>query len=125
VDTRWFAVLDEDHNGLLVVSADDQGLGFSALHMENEDFDMTEEWDYNNANRSKHTFDIIEKDLVQLNIDLGQRGLGGDDSWWALPQEEYLFRGNKEHSYSFYLVRVESVDDNQLIDLAKSVRFSE
>jgi beta-galactosidase len=125
VDTRWFAALNENRSGLLVVSADDQGLCFSALHMENEDFDMTDGWEYNGANRSKHTFDIVEKDLVQLNIDLGQRGLGGDDSWWALPQEEYLFRGNKEHHYSFYLVPVESVDEGQLIDLAKSIRFTE
>jgi beta-galactosidase len=125
VDTRWFAVLDEDRSGLLVVSADDEGLGFSALHMENEDFDMTNDWDYNGANRSKHTFDIVEKDLVQLNIDLGQRGLGGDDSWWALPQEEYLFRGNQEHRYSFYLVPVESGAEKKLMELAKSIRFAE
>ena len=117
--------MNENRSGLLVVSADEEGLGFSALHMENEDFDMTNGWDYNGANRSKHTFDIVEKDLVQLNIDLGQRGLGGDDSWWALPQEEYLFRGNQEHRYSFYLVPVESGAEKKLMELAKSIRFAE
>ncbi|MEX0275430.1 MAG: hypothetical protein AB3N16_13730, partial [Flavobacteriaceae bacterium] len=53
---------------------------------------------------SKHTTDIKERDLVQLNIDVGQRGVGGDNSWGAKPQEKYMLKGNKEHRYTFYLV---------------------
>lgn len=85
-DVRWIALSDADKNGILFVSENNDGLGFSALHMENKGFDTTDGIDYSTSNKSKHTIDIKEKDLVQLNIDLGQRGVGGDDSWWAMPQ---------------------------------------
>lgn len=76
---------------------------FSALHMENEQFDTTDGLDYP-GNKSKHINDIKEKNLVQLNIDLGQRGLGGDDSWYARPQNKYQIKGNMLHKYSFVLI---------------------
>ena len=43
-------------------------------------------YSYINYHKSKYTIDIKEKYLVQLNIDLGQRSLAGDDSWWSKPQ---------------------------------------
>ena len=39
---------------------------------------------------------------VYLYVDLAQRGLGGDNSWWALPYEQYRLVG-KEYSYSFVI----------------------
>lgn len=88
-DVRWVALSDDNGNGLLVVSGNHKtNLGLSALHMPNEDFDTTEGLDYGDeakvaleyridgipkVNQSKHTIDIKEQDLVQLNIDLVQR----------------------------------------------------
>ena len=85
-DTRWIALSNQSKSGLLVVSGKNNFIAFSALHMENEDFDTTNDIDYKISDRRKHTTDINEKNLVQLNIDLGQRGIGGDDSWHAKPQ---------------------------------------
>ena len=68
---------------------------------------------------SKHTIDIKEKDLVQLNIDLGQRGLAGDDSWWSKPQEKYQIKGNQKHSYSFYIIPFMNKSTTDLINLSK------
>ncbi|MFC2128049.1 glycoside hydrolase family 2 TIM barrel-domain containing protein [Bacteroidota bacterium] len=96
-DVRWVALANENNEGLLVVSKDKlQGLGISTLHMLNEDFDTAEGINYGDAaevdiayridgipelNKSKHTIDIKEQNLVQLNIDLDQRGVAGDNSW--------------------------------------------
>ncbi|MGH1434390.1 MAG: glycoside hydrolase family 2 TIM barrel-domain containing protein [Lewinella sp.] len=107
-DTRWIALADEFANGILFVSENNTGLGFSALHMNNEDFDTTDGLAYETSNKRKHTIDIKEQDLVQLNIDLGQRGVGGDDSWGARPQEQYQYTGNRSHSYGFYMIPFEN-----------------
>ena len=118
-DTRWLAVSNQQNNGLLFVSDSNNHISFSALHMENDDFDTTSGVDYKNSNKSKHTTDIKEKDLVQLNIDLGQRGLAGDDSWYSKPQEQYQFEGSKKYSYSFYMIPFENKTKSDLTILSK------
>ncbi len=121
-DTQWVALSDDNQNGLLFVSGNPNGFGFSALHMENEDFDLTANDDYNNSNPSKHTTDIKEKNLVQLNIDLGQRGLGGDNSWSAMPQEKYLLPGNQKYHYSFFMVPFERGTPTKLLEMSRRYR---
>ncbi|MEI6866779.1 glycoside hydrolase family 2 TIM barrel-domain containing protein [Flavicella sp.] len=134
-DVRWVALTNEKGNGLMVVSQDIQkGLGISALHMPNEDFDTTLGLDYENSgkvnlryqidgipelNKNKHTIDIKEQDLVQLNIDLEQRGVGGDDSWYASPQDEYQIKGTIKHNYAFYLIPIENGSKELFIETSK------
>ena len=134
-NVRWVALSDDTGNGLLIVAEDSKkGLGISALHMPNEDFDTTSGLAYigngkidkayqmdsiPEANSSKHINDIKEQDLVQLNIDLEQRGVGGDDSWGASPQKKYRIYGNKKHTYSFYLIPFEDCSNNDFIKLSK------
>ena len=119
-DVRWSAFADANNNGLLVVANNQlQGIGISALHIPNEDFDTTSGIAYSGnetlkeefrtdgipqINASKHINDIKEQDLVQLNIDLGQRGVAGDNSWGGKPQQKYLMKGQQKHNYSFYLI---------------------
>ncbi|MBD0852203.1 glycoside hydrolase family 2 TIM barrel-domain containing protein [Maribacter arenosus] len=121
-DTRWLALSDENVTGILFVSETEKGVGFSALHMMNEDFDTTAGIDYKSSNNSKHTIDITKKNLVQLNIDLGQRGVGGDDSWYSKPQEQYLYKGSERHSYSFYMIPFENGTLDRFIELGKQYR---
>ena len=105
-DTRWFKLTDDSGEGLMIVS-DQKNLGFSALPNPNEDFDVTQGTDYENAedlNFSKHINDIKPKDLVQLNIDMEQRGVAGDNSWGAKPQQEYQIMPNEEHGFAFYMI---------------------
>jgi beta-galactosidase len=111
-DVRWASFADSQNNGLLVVASGNNGRNISlgAHHVPQEDFDVSAGITYDKqrgkseVNFSKHINDIVEQDLVELNIDLAQRGVGGDDSWGAKPQEEYMLRGDKVHSYSFYIV---------------------
>ena len=125
-DVRWMALMDGEEYGLLISSPSQKGLSISALHMANEDFDITNGLDYSkenkNANFSKHTIDINEKNLVQLNIDLAQRGLGGDDSWGAKPQEKYQLKSNKEYSYSFYLIPFTSGTVPRFVELQQQFK---
>ncbi len=118
-DVRWMALSNHRDSGLLFVMDNSNLLSFSSLHMENEDFDTTDGLDYENSNKSKHTIDIKEKNLVQLNVDLGQRGVAGDDSWYSKPQEKYQFKGNKEHRYGFYIIPFENQSIEHFITLSK------
>lgn len=134
-DVRWVAVSNNNGNGLLVVSDDKKGLSVSALHMLNENFDTTDGLDYGDAakieleyridgipeiNQSKHTTDIKEQDLVQLNIDLVQRGVAGNNSWGAKPEKKYLIYGNTKHTYAFYLIPFEKGGKELFIEKSKS-----
>ena len=112
-------VSDQDDNGFLFVADGSNLLNFSALHMEMEDFDTTAGLDYENSNKSKHTIDIMEKDLVELNIDLGQRGVAGDDSWYSKPQEKYQFKGDNTFNYSFYIIPFKNQSKGHFIKMSK------
>ena len=125
-DVRWMAFMNSDNNGLLVSSPTQKGLSITALHMPNEDFDITDDLNYTkentNANFSKHTIDIKEQSLIQLNIDLEQRGLAGDDSWYSKPQKKYQIDGSKKHSYSFYLIPFASGNTKKFVDLQQQFK---
>ncbi len=127
-DLRWFALSNKNKSGILVATDSyKNNLSMSALHMENELFDVTagsiydqkEAPENNDINYSKHTIDIKEQDLVQLNIDHFQRGVGGDDSWWALPQEKYMLRGDEMISFGFYLIPFAEASVDDLVERAR------
>ena len=124
-DTRWFSLVNDSKQGLLFTGdpASKSLLSFSALPMENEDFDVTAGNNYELAtatNFSKHTTDIKEKDLVQLNIDKIQTGLGGDDSWGAQAQKKYQIEPSIDYKYSFYIIPLnkknKSINSFQMIN---------
>jgi len=135
-NVRWAAFSNSNNSGLLAVATNTfKGLGISALHMANEDFDATKGLNYGGKttvddeyqidgipeiNTSKHTTDIVEKDLVQLNIDLDQRGVAGDDSWYSKPQQKYQFKSNEKHTYGFYLIPFENKSKDHLIKTSKN-----
>ncbi|WP_369048699.1 glycoside hydrolase family 2 TIM barrel-domain containing protein [Tenacibaculum sp. UWU-22] len=134
-DVRWFALEDSEQNGLLFVASKNnpENIGFSALHMPNEEFDCStgliyrdiipegipKENDKSVINKSKHTIDVVEKDLVQLNIDLAQRGVGGNNSWGARPEEKYTLKGDKKHHYSFYMIPFSNQGESFFINNSK------
>ena len=98
-DNRWVELTDVKGNGLRF-----QGmplLSFSAHHNFISDFDSGIE------KKLKHTIDIKPRDLISLNIDYKQSGLGGDTSWGAKAYPEYLIKP-KDYSYSFIISPVGS-----------------
>jgi beta-galactosidase len=125
-DVRWMALMNSDNNGLLISSPSQKGLNISALHMPNEDFDITSDLEYKKENKkanfSKHTIDIKEQNLIQLNIDLEQRGLAGDDSWYSKPQKKYQIDGSKKHNYTFYLIPFTSGTTKKFVNLQQQFK---
>jgi len=125
-DVRWMALSNENNEGLLIAAPFSQQLSITALHMLNEDFDITDGLDYSknnkNANYSKHTTDIVERDLIQLNIDMQQRGLAGDDSWYSKPQKAYQIDAQQKHQYSFYLIPFSQGTTNSFIEVQKQLQ---
>ncbi len=94
-DTRWITLTNEKGYGLSV-EAVDHLLGFSAHHQLNSDFDE------GNQKIQRHTYEIPVRNLVSVNIDYKQMGVGGDNSWGAMPLNKYRITP-KDYTYSFLL----------------------
>ncbi len=101
-DTRWFSLTDDEGRGIMVRGI--PTICFAALHNLHEDFAAP----VNLARRhpdagelNTHTTDINPRELVAVNIDYGQMGVGGDNSWGARPHPQYRL---EEDSYSYSFV---------------------
>jgi len=87
-DTRWFTLSGRDGGGLKVTG--DQPLEFSV-------------WPYTTQEleEAKHDHELPRNGFLQVNIDLKQTGLGGDDSWGARPHPKYTVYPNRNYRYGF------------------------
>ena len=107
-DVRWVALTDSSGAGLLFAATD--LISFGVHHNRQADFvppvkiAITDEDGpeaQNNAERvNVHVNDIEPRDLVSLNIDYGQMGVGGDDSWGKRTLQQYSLN-KAEYAYSF------------------------
>jgi beta-galactosidase len=93
-DVRWFTLTTTSGNGIEIKGL--QPLGVSALNNYPEDFDA------GLTKKNQHTNDITPRPEVVVCIDLKQRGLGGDNSWGALPHQQYVLK-DKEYSFGFII----------------------
>jgi len=71
-------------------------LCFSALNVPTEGFDAGPK------KSQTHINDIHPEDKVYLHVDLAQRGVGGDNSWGALPHPQYMLTAPK-YTYTYTL----------------------
>lgn len=94
-DVRWMLLQNEKGTGLLI-SAIDEPLSMSAHHFMDDDLDPGLE------KAQRHAGELKERDLVTLNIDMKQMGLGGINSWGTLPLPRYSLPCQK-YIYSFRL----------------------
>jgi beta-galactosidase len=93
-DVRWLKLTNSKGEGLLLEGG--QPICFSALN------NMAEDLDPGLTKKQQHPTDIKPRSNVYLNVDLKQRGVGGDNSWGALPHEPYRLL-EKKYSYSFII----------------------
>ncbi|NEW82002.1 MAG: DUF4981 domain-containing protein [Mariniphaga sp.] len=111
-DVRWVAFINNDGNGLLSIGS--PLLSVSAHHNLMEDFESpvrTVGRVYDGKEVvNRHTTDVKERNLVSVNLDYKQMGVGGDNSWGARTHPQYLLT-DKEYSYSFRLKLVKKGDD--------------
>ena len=108
-DVRWLAVTDKDGAGLLAVGVPQ--FDFSVLPYTTEDLTQEKRGD-------KHPADIAARDFLTLDIDYGQMGVGGDDSWGAQPHPQYQLRA-REYEFRFRLRPLAKGDDPSALSKAK------
>lgn len=91
-DARWLELT----NGNLLVRIDavEQPFCFSTLH------NTTEDLDPGVTKKQQHISDVTPRKLTVLQVDHAQRGVGGDNSWGALPHDEYRLL-KKQYSYTY------------------------
>jgi beta-galactosidase len=99
-DVRWLSLTSNNGRGILIEGM--QPICFSALHHSAESMDP------GLTKKQQHPTDLNPDNNVYLHIDYKQRGVGGDDSWGALPHEKYRLL-DKKYSYS-YIIRL--LNDN-------------
>ena len=93
-DIRTVSFLNTNGKGIQISSP--KLFGFSAHNQYNSDFDEGME------KQQRHTYDIPIRDLININIDYSQMGVGGDDSWGLMPHEEYQIKPDNL-SFSFMI----------------------
>ena len=121
-DTRWLTLSKKGGKGLTIYA--DNTIGFNALRNSVEDFDGEEathrDYQWNNRNakelehdvetarnikpRHTHINDIRPRNFVEVCVDMKQMGVGGYDSWGAIPDPQYLIPANKEYKWGFTIV---------------------
>lgn len=120
-DVRYVSLMNNNGHGLTIAA--DSIIEFNALRNSVEDFDSEEtvnrpyQWlnrsadeDHdpakarNNMRRQTHINDISPRPYVELCIDLLHEGVGGYDSWGAMPEEDVLIRPSRNYSGSFTII---------------------
>jgi beta-galactosidase len=110
-DVRWVALLNNDGAGILATGM--PLLNVSAHHNIMEDFESEARTNgrlHEGRNINRHTTDVKERELVSLNLDYKQMGIGGDNSWGARTHKQYLLE-NKKYEYSIRLNLIRKGDD--------------
>ena len=110
-EVRWLALRNNAGNGLMV-------LGNQPLN--------TTVWPYTAENilKAKHINELEPAGFYTVNIDLGQAGVGGIDSWSprGIPLQQYHLSA-KEYSYGFKLIPFSKLKDTDgLVKLAGKSR---
>jgi beta-galactosidase len=95
-DDRWVSLTNDNGSGLRIEGV--QPICFSATNHAVEDLDP------GLSKKQQHPTDLRPDRNVYLHIDLKQRGVGGDDSWGALPHDQYSLL-DKKYSFS-YVIRL-------------------
>nr|MCU0357863.1 beta-galactosidase [Cyclobacteriaceae bacterium] len=91
-DVRWVSFTDQGGEGVQITGV--QPISFSALPY------LAEDMDPGITKKNQHPSDLNERNFISLHIDLAQRGVGGDNSWGALPHEQYRLTSSV-YSYSY------------------------
>lgn len=109
-DVRWVALQDQAGNGILVKS------GCEPLNVSAWNFPMKDIEYIPSSIQHIHGGSIEKKDMVWLNIDSKQMGVGGDNTWGAQTHPEYTITPVRQE-YSFFIIPVNKQTD--LIKVSK------
>ena len=91
---RWAKLVNANGIGLEIKGA--PTFDFSALHYRIDDLDP------GMYRKNRHSTELQPRDLVSVNVDFGQMGVGGVDSWQTNALERYSLT-DKKYSYQYTL----------------------
>jgi beta-galactosidase len=95
IDVRTVSFTNADGYGLLI-----EGVGspicFNARNNSDDDLDP------GLTKKQQHPIDVKKRNNLFVNIDFGQMGVGGNDSWGAYPMDQYRLQ-EKKYEYSFLI----------------------
>ncbi len=97
-DVRYLTLTDESGYGLRIEGK--EALGATVSHVPTEDLDP------GLSKKYRHQNDIHHQSQIFLNIDMFQRGIGGTNSWGALPLRQYRY-DNKDYSFTYKMSLVQ------------------
>jgi beta-galactosidase len=120
---RWAALTNNQGIGILAVSDHSEvrdGFEMTAMPYLSSDFDAAQDYEYGPLNKElKLISEVKPLDFIRWNIDFGQRGLGGIDSWHSKPLEKYQLKANKVYAYGFTLIPIATVETDEIIKIVK------
>jgi beta-galactosidase len=96
-DVRWLTLTNKEGLGLKIAGL--RPLSVKVAHNPAEDLD------FGVTKKNTHPSDVTPRREIFLNVDYRQRGVGGDNSWGALPHEPYRLTGDA-YEYEY---RIEAV----------------
>jgi beta-galactosidase len=90
-EVRWMQLANSKGRGISIMG--NVPLSMSAQPYSQEDLQL-----------ARHTYELVDRDFVNVNIDLKQMGVGGDNSWSpeGEPHKEFML-SEKKYSYGFVL----------------------
>ena len=94
MDTRWFGLLNSKGKGLMIQG--ENPINFSVSP-----------YSTSNIEQATHTYELKEREVLTVDVDMVQMGIGGDNTWSfkAEPHKEYKIKSGSYH-YTFYMVPV-------------------
>lgn len=106
-DVRWFSLTDKSGNGIMFVANKTFEINVSSYPMETFDSgdDIYNAHPVSETMHHRHNNDPQPGKSVDIFIDYRMMGVGGDNSWGALPLEEYLIKADQTPiNYGFSIV---------------------
>lgn len=103
-DLRWVELVDNSNDGLRIESSIPFSGGAWQFEQEILEFEAGEKGAASASGlvpvTSKHAADVVPGDIITLNIDMSQMGVGGDTSWGRQVHDEYTIPA-KPYNFKF------------------------
>ncbi len=106
-DVRWFSLTDKSGNGILFIADKTFEINVSSYPMETFDSgdDIYNAQPVSATTRHRHNNDPQPGKSIDVFMDYRMMGVGGDNSWGALPLEQYLIKVDQTPiKYGFSIV---------------------
>jgi beta-galactosidase len=97
-DVRWLSMTNSTGTGLMASGFPE--IEFNAL--------LYSPWELESE---RHPFELVQSGSIILRLLYHQMGVGGDNSWGALPHREFTLYSDKTYSYRFRLSPISSTEN--------------